>query len=69
MSPTESTALARAQRTVRAVHDLLAVRGSAPPHIHRGFCVDCDAAVELSRDHVCYCGSRSVLPSRARSAA
>lgn len=69
MSPTESTVFRRAQRTVLAVHDLLVVRGDAPPHIHRGYCVDCEAAVELARDHRCYCGSRSVVPSRGRAVA
>lgn len=69
MTHAESTALARAQRTVAAVRDLLIVRGSAPPHIHRGWCCDCNAAVELARDHRCYCGSRSVVPSRGRAVA
>jgi hypothetical protein len=66
---TERAVLARALATVAKVHDLLAVRGSAPPHVHRGFCLDCDAAVELAADHACYCGSRSVLPARGRRAA
>lgn len=69
MSPTELIAFQRAQRTVADLRTTLLVRGDAPPHVHRGYCLDCDAAVELSRDHVCYCGSRSVLPARPRRVA
>ena len=69
MTATELITFQRAQRTVVALRATLERRGSAPPHIHRGYCLDCDASVELSRDHVCYCGSRSVLPARPRRVA
>lgn len=69
MSPIESTALARAQRIVADVRATLTIRGSAPPVIHRGYCLDCDAPVELAADHRCFCGSRSVMPARPRRVA
>lgn len=69
MTRQESTVFQRAQRTVAAHRDTLIVRGAAPPHVHRGWCCDCEAAVELARDHRCYCGSRSVVPSRGRAVA
>lgn len=65
MTATELITFQRAQRTVADLRTTLLVRGAAPPHIHRGYCLDCGASVELSRDHVCYCGSRSVLPARS----
>lgn len=69
MTCAQMVALQRAQRIVADVRTVLTIRGNAPPVIHRGYCLDCDAAVELSRDHVCFCGSRSVMPSRGRRVA
>jgi hypothetical protein len=69
MTLQESTALAQAQRTVAAMHATLTLRQGAPPHVHRGYCLDCNAVVELAADHVCHCGSRSVMPHRGRRVA
>lgn len=69
MTCAQIVALQRAQRTVADVHALLELRGSAPPHILRGWCQDCEAVVELASDHRCYCGSRSVVPHGGRRVA
>ena len=69
MTHAESIALARASRTVADVRALLEIRGDAPPHIQRAYCLDCEAVVELRSDHVCHCGSRSVMPCRGRRVA
>lgn len=69
MTYVEMVALQRAQRTVADVRAVLELRAGAPPHIFRGWCEDCQAVVELARDHVCHCGSRSVVPHRGRSVA
>lgn len=66
MTYAEMVALDRAHRTVADVRATLELRRGAPPHVLRGWGEDCQAVVELKRDHVCHCGSRSVVPSRPR---
>ena len=69
MTCAQMVALTRAQRIVADVRAVLTIRGSAPPHVHRGWCQDCEAVVELAADHRCYCGSRSVVPHGGRRVA
>ena len=65
----EAAVLSRARAEVGRMRRVFEVRESRPVHIHRAWCEDCHAVVELVDDKRCFCGSRSVAAHRARSAA
>lgn len=67
--PVECAVLSRARAEVVRMRRVFEVREARPVHVHRAWCEDCTAVVELLDDHRCYCGSRSVIPSRGRAVA
>ena len=69
MTYTQSIALDRARAEVVRMHRILELRGSAPAHVRRAWCEDCEAVVELVDETRCPCGSRSTaVVSRAWAA-
>lgn len=68
-NPVEHAVLARALATAGHLRAAVELRGVRPTAVPTGYCVDCDAVVELARDHRCFCGSRSVAARRGRVAA
>lgn len=67
--PTEEAVLERARAEARRMRRTFERRESAPAHVRRAFCVDCEAAVELVDETRCPCGSRStVVVSRSWAA-
>jgi hypothetical protein len=68
MITTEATVLARARAEVVRMRRTFELRESAPSHVSRAWCQDCETVVELVRA-ACPCGSHSVVPHGARRAA
>lgn len=69
MTATEITTFNRACAEVGRMRRTFELRESAPAHVHRVWCQDCEAVVELTPRGSCPCGSRSVVPHGARRAA
>lgn len=67
-NPVEHAVLARALATVGHLRAAVELRGARPEPTRTGWCCDCDAVVELARDHRCFCGSRSIAARRGRAA-
>lgn len=65
----ENAVLARAIATVGHLRAAVELRGERPEPTRTGYCLDCDAVVELARDHRCFCGSRSIAARTPRRAA
>jgi hypothetical protein len=65
---TETAVLARARTEVGRMRRTFELRESAPAHVCRAWCEDCQVVVELVGD-ACPCGSRSTaVVSRAWAA-
>lgn len=69
MTHQESTVYARALATVGHLRAAVELRGVRPLPAPTGYCCDCEAVVELARDHRCFCGSRSIAARGRRAAA
>lgn len=67
--PTEEAVLARARAETGRMRRTFELRESAPAHVRRAWCEDCEAVVELVDETRCPCGSRStVVVSRSWAA-
>jgi hypothetical protein len=65
----EDAVLDHARAEVGRMRRTFEVRESAPAHVRRAWCEDCEAVVELVDETRCPCGSRSTaIVSRAWAA-